>query len=109
MPANDFRLVIIEDGPDEVDLLRRHLLEASERNYQFVVASNGEAGILACTEPGAPGPDCVILDYRLPDMDGLEVLERMNDDAGDVSFPIVLLTGANNETKAPAAALRARA
>ena len=43
-------------------------------------------------------PDCVLLDYHLPDLNGLEFLAALTDDAGDISIPVMMLTGADNAT-----------
>jgi PAS domain S-box-containing protein len=109
MPMDDFTLVIIGDIPDDVARLRQHLHGAPARRYQIVVASTGEEGLRACVTPGAPRPDCVLLDFHLPDMDGLEVMERLKDDLGNVPFPVVVLTDSQSDAQATVSALRAGA
>ena len=43
-------------------------------------------------------PDCVLLDYHLPDLNGLEFLAALADDTGDISIPVMMLTGTDNAT-----------
>jgi PAS domain S-box-containing protein len=107
---DDFRIVIINDDPGDEALLRRCLQKGFERPYTIVVARTGEEGIRACRALSAPGPHCVlIIDLHLPDMSGLEVIERLKDDAGDIRHPAVLFIDSGEECKAAAAALRAGA
>jgi len=106
MTQESIRIVIVNDDPNDVSLLRRCLLEEGGRKYRFVVAKNGEEGIHACLAPGAPRPDCVIVDLHLPDMSGLDVLKRLKDDAGEVQYPVVFFIDSGEECKAATAALR---
>src|ERR1041385_7914702 len=41
--------------------------------------------------------DCVVLDFNLPDMNGLEVLNALKDGAGLCTLPVVMLTGVRDE------------
>ena len=82
MTVDDFRLVIINDDPDDAAQLRQCLLRGFEREVTLVEARTGDDGLVACLGRGSPKPDCVIVDLHLPDMSGLEVLERLKDDAG---------------------------
>ena len=48
----------------------------------------------------AQKPDCVLLDYHLPDLNGLEFLAELRDDVGEISVPVMMLTGADNASVA---------
>lgn len=93
-----WRVVIIDDSPEDRSDLRRLLLQGSSRRYDFVEARTGEAGIRAIL--GAPGgpPDCVILDYHLPDFDAPEVLAELAGPDGDGVCPVVVVTGSGGPT-----------
>ncbi len=48
----------------------------------------------------AQKPDCVLLDYHLPDMNGLEFLAELKNDLGEIPVPVMMLTGADNASVA---------
>ena len=91
-----YRVLIIEDSPEDREICRRHLLQGPEQ-FEFMEAEVGEAGIALCR---TFNPDCVLLDYGLPDMDGIEVLTRLNIEYGRDSLAIIMLTGQGNEALA---------
>jgi signal transduction histidine kinase len=92
-----FNLTIIEDNPDDREMIRHHLLKDAEHKFVFREADTGAGGIALCQSDGS-APDCVILDLHLPDMDGLDVIAAMrNSSEGstgqDLPFPLIVLTG----------------
>jgi HAMP domain-containing protein/signal transduction histidine kinase/DNA-binding response OmpR family regulator len=81
------RLLVVEDDPAE-QLSIRELL--GYRDIEVLVAATGAEALDAITkEP----PDCMVLDLRLPDMSGFEVLERMRDTPELNDLPVVVFTG----------------
>ena len=81
------RLLVVEDNPAE-QLSIRELL--GDEDIDVVVATTGSEALAAIqVEPY----DCVVLDLRLPDMSGFEVLERLRDTSGLSDMPIVVFTG----------------
>jgi len=88
-----WRVVIIDDSPDDRDEIRRLLLRGCmDRRYTFIEAQTGVAGVKAVLADQAM-PDCVVLDFNLPDMDALDVLEALAGLDGLPVCPIVVLTG----------------
>jgi CheY-like chemotaxis protein/signal transduction histidine kinase/HAMP domain-containing protein len=81
------RLLVVEDNAAE-QLSIRELLGYGDIDID--VASTGEGALAALR--GQPY-DCVVLDLRLPDMSGFEVLERLRDDPVLADVPIVVFTG----------------
>ena len=77
------RILVIEDEERILDFLRRGL---AYEGYQVDVASDGTAGLALARENP---PDLVVLDWMLPELDGIEVCRRLRA-AGDV--PIIMLT-----------------
>jgi CheY-like chemotaxis protein/signal transduction histidine kinase/HAMP domain-containing protein len=81
------RLLIVEDNAAEQVSIRALL---GQDDLDIVIADTGAAALAAMAEQPC---DCVVLDLRLPDMSGFEVLEhiRRNPDLSDV--PVVVFTG----------------
>ena len=87
-----WRVVLIDDNDDDKAQARRLLLQGSDRHYTFAEAETGAAGTALVLAAGAL-PDCVLLDYNLPDMDALEVLAALVRPDGLPVCPVVVLTG----------------
>lgn len=97
---NNFRkALIVDDSAADRVLYRRYLNQDQDYLYQFKEAVEGETGIEFF---GDYQPDFILLDYKLPDMDGLEFLAALKDSAGKLPCPVILLTGQGDETIATA-------
>ena len=81
------RLLVVEDNPAE-QLSIRELLGYDDVDVQ--IASTGEEALKAVAQGNI---DCVVLDLRLPDMTGFEVLERLRDTPPHCDLPVVVFTG----------------
>jgi signal transduction histidine kinase len=88
------RLLIVDDSPEDRELYRRLLAQNPERAYEFLDAETGEEGLRKAL---GEAPDCLLLDYRLPDVDGLEFLSRLQ---AEKLIPVIVLTGQGNEAVA---------
>ncbi len=95
MDNNHWRTVIIEDASHDRQELKALLLRGSTRSYQFAEAETGLAGIELCK--ATPAPDCAVIDFDLPDMNAVEILEMLPRDQSGSIIPVVILTGASNE------------
>jgi PleD family two-component response regulator len=73
MQAKSQIVLLIDDGPSDRYIFRR-FLEAGEQNLTVLEACNAAKGLQMCREVGL---DCVILDYKLPDSDGLILLDQL--------------------------------
>jgi HAMP domain-containing protein/CheY-like chemotaxis protein/signal transduction histidine kinase len=81
------RLLVVEDNPAEQFTIRELL---GCEDIDVTTASTGSEALAAVTEQQF---DCVVLDLRLPDMSGFEILERMRDDPAVNDLPVVVFTG----------------
>lgn len=79
------KILIIDDEQPIRETLEMFL---REKGYEVLTAEDGEKGLEAVQQER---PDIVILDIRLPGMDGLEVLQRMKREVKDVS--VIMITG----------------
>lgn len=84
-------LLIIDDIPAEHELCVAYLA-AENPEYQFFHAYTGQQGIEIYHHETI---DCVLLDYNLPDICGLEVLKRLSGE--EKALPIIMMTGEGNE------------
>ncbi len=81
------RLLIVEDNQVEQMSIRELL---GHDDIEIANAATGAEALRALQQNPA---DCVVLDLRLPDMSGFEVLERMRADTGLADIPVVVFTG----------------
>ncbi|MFY9839351.1 MAG: response regulator, partial [Xanthobacteraceae bacterium] len=81
------RLLIVEDNQAEQMSIRELL------DHDDIEIANAETGGEALAELKGNPCDCVVLDLRLPDMSGFEVLERMRVDPSLADIPVVVFTG----------------
>jgi CheY-like chemotaxis protein len=81
------RLLLVEDEEAERRSVSA-LLESAD-----IEISTAETGAAALTQLRAAPADCVVLDLKLPDMSGFEVLEMIRDDAQLRDVPVVVFTG----------------
>ena len=73
--------------------LYRHFL-SSTGIYTFLEAATGEEGLRSCQ---TTQPDCLILDFYLPDMDGFEFLDTLQAETVSLPYPVIILTGQGTE------------
>ena len=79
-------VLVIDDEESIVDLIK---LGLKYEGFEVVAASDGEEGIAAAQRTN---PIFIILDWMLPDMDGLEVCRRLRSNPTTLDIPILLLT-----------------
>src|SRR5258708_4195404 len=82
------KILLVEDDADLAQLIARELRSST---YEVVIVDNG---VSALEQHTAQQPDLVILDWVLPGMDGLDVLQKLRQTA---STPVLMLTGRNEE------------
>jgi DNA-binding response OmpR family regulator len=86
------RLLLVDDDPGVLDLLYEYF---AGQGYEVEVASSGEVALSAVR---AKRPDLVILDIRMPGIDGVEVLRRLR--RQDATLPVIMVTANEDVTLA---------
>lgn len=93
-------ILLVEDNPADARLAQ-DTIEQSERKANITHAEDGEIALSVLRKEGehsdAPTPDLILLDLRMPNKDGTQVLAEMSQDASLSSIPVMLLTGTQAE------------
>lgn len=84
------RIVVIDDNANDLQVTRRFL---ERRGYDAVPAHSGEEGLQLAQQLL---PDALIVDYRMPGMDGFEVTRRIKADPQLHTIPVLMLTGSDS-------------
>ena len=97
-------ILIVEDNEQDLALAQRALRKANVTN-RIHVARDGEEALeyLFCAgqfvgRKMEDGPKVILLDLKLPKIDGLEVLQRIKSDARTKSIPVVVLTSSKEQS-----------
>lgn len=93
-PIGPKRILIIDDNPADRQLYRRLLDQQAPGAYSFAEAETGADGMERCL---GEVPDCVLLDYNLPDMSGVEVLDDLVGEGSTPDVALVMITGQGDE------------
>jgi CheY-like chemotaxis protein len=95
--VDNMRLILlVEDDPDHELLTLRALKKANVAN-EIQVARDGEEAIEALLGKNPIRPQVVLLDLKLPKLDGLEVLRRLRGNEQTRLLPVVILTSSDEE------------
>ena len=81
------KILIVDDDPDIRDVLK---LTLSEENYEILEAGDGEEALKVIHDNQ---PDLILLDYKIPKIDGREVCRRIKNDLLLRHLPIIMVTG----------------
>ncbi len=95
--AQPLSILIIDDSPEDREVYRRYLLQDQEYSYTILEEESGEGALALCQQFQ---PDAILLDFLLPDMDGLEFLADLKQQSKVAMPSVVMLTGYGNEAVA---------
>jgi CheY-like chemotaxis protein len=102
--STQVEILIVEDNPHDLEMTMRGLQKARLVN-SIHVARDGEEALdfIFCTGPHAgrrieDQPRVILLDIKLPKVDGLEVLARLKADPRTATIPVVMLTSSQEQS-----------
>ena len=96
MSADTRLILLVEDDPDH-ELLTIRALKKSNIANDVRVARDGAEAIELLFGENALKPQVILLDLKLPKVEGLEVLRRIREDASTRMLPVVVLTSSDEE------------
>ncbi|MDB5332599.1 MAG: response regulator receiver protein [Phycisphaerales bacterium] len=80
------KILLVEDNELNRDMLSRRL---ARNGHEVLIAVDGREAVATA---GALGPELILMDLRLPDMDGREVTRRLKADQATRHIPVIALT-----------------
>jgi two-component system, response regulator len=102
MDENHIEILLVEDNPDDVELTL-HAFTKHKLTNRIHAARDGQEAIdyIFGSDQGAEVPNhtpkVVLLDLKLPKVDGIEVLRRLKTDARTADIPVVVLTSSRED------------
>ena len=103
MQGKPVDILLVEDNPDHAELTIKALKQNNVLNEVYVVNDGQEAldfmyhqGKYA-DEKDFPRPGLILLDIKLPKVDGIEVLKQLKDDPQFKSIPVIMLTTSDRD------------
>jgi len=102
--TNAIELLLVEDNPQDLELALRALRKANLANRIQIARDGAEAlDFIFCEGPHANRriadvPKVILLDLKLPKIDGLDVLKRIKADPRTKTIPVVVLTSSKEQS-----------
>ena len=90
-------ILLVEDNPDDVSLTIRALKKSNIMN-DVIVARDGVEALDLLLSENSLNPTLILLDLKLPKINGFEVLKRLRDDEHTRLVPVVILTSSREES-----------
>jgi CheY-like chemotaxis protein len=106
MTNGEVEIVLVEDDPNDAELITRALKKHNLANKIVLLRDGAEAldfFLGSARKPGRCAAKVILLDIKLPKVDGMEVLRRLRADERTKEIPVVILTSSNQERDVAAA------
>lgn len=94
---NIVEILLVEDNPDDAGLAIRALRKHNLANHLLHLHDGEEALQFLFSERLTPMPKVILLDLKMPKVDGIEVLRRLKSDEKKRMIPVVVLTSSKEE------------
>src|SRR5581483_3282471 len=94
MAKPHYKVLIVDDSPDDRAVCKRRLQRDPDRTYTIWEEELSRKGLVTSQ---LVQPECIFLDYRFPDIDGLQFLKQLQVLAGEQMPAVIMLTGAGHE------------
>lgn len=88
------KVLIIDDDPIDRELFKRYLLQAPASRFELAEADSVTAG---AEKAKSLRPDCMLLDFNLPDMNGIEAMAWIRGELGQLPWAVIVLTAFGGE------------
>jgi signal transduction histidine kinase/DNA-binding response OmpR family regulator len=89
-----YKILLVDDCIEDLETYRRYLVRGIQNSYDILEASTGTEALFLCQQQL---PDVVVLDYLLPDMDGLEFMDDLMTLFGPSCPSVIMITGQGSE------------
>jgi len=96
-PLDNLSILLVEDNPRDAELTLRAFRKHNLANSVSVAHDGVEALDILFDPDGTERPRVILLDLKLPKLDGLEVLRRLKSDDRTRSIPVVVVTSSNQD------------
>ena len=88
---NDKKILVVEDDKDLISLIKFNL---KSEGFNVLLSPNGEDGLFTAKEEK---PDLILLDWMLPILSGIEVLQRLKNNKDTKSIPVIFISAKGEE------------
>jgi two-component system, cell cycle response regulator len=98
MTTRHYHILLVDDSPEDRETYQRLITRVSpDEEYVFTAANTVDEALELCRRTSF---DCILLDYRLPDGEGLNLLAGLASENEPLLVPVIVLTGQGDETVA---------
>ena len=85
------RILVVDDNPTVLELM----VIMFKDHHQVQSAADGKSALAICRIE--PLPDLILMDVKMPDMDGFEVVRHLRAQTATAQIPVIFVTGSNDE------------